>query len=397
MKKLLWVNPSFLDYRIPLYGELNKLCGGNFHLIYSIQRIPERCNKNIIRVLGENAHGLEREKQFVMGKASDFSNTHVSIPYPSGLYKTIKSVKPDLIIAEGFFQFTPWALWHSVVHRIPLMIAYERTAHTERNCPLWRKLYRKFVGMFVDGYIANGILTKEYLISMGVKPECIFTGGMCADSEGLATQVANLTTERLKGLRRDIFGEEPCGVSYVLVGRMIPLKGVFHLLEGFLKHLRNHPQDHIVLVGDGPDLPKLKEKYGNNPAIIFVGAIDYSQIHKYYAACDVFVISTLEDNWSLVVPEAMACGLPIACSIYNGCHPELVHKDENGITFDPLNPDSIVEALDYFHHVDIKAMGQRSREIEHDFNPEKTAENIMGAVKSVFQRRSHAVVSYGGL
>lgn len=383
MKKLLWVNPSFLDYRIPLYGELNKLCNGEFHLIYSVQRIPERCNKNILRVLGNNAHGLDHEKQFVIGKVQDFSNTHVSIPYPSGLYKMIKTVKPDVIIAEGFFQFTPWALWYSVVHRVPLIIAYERTAHTERNCPMWRKLYRKFVGMFVDGYVANGTLTKQYLVSMGVKPEKIFTGGMCADSQGLADSVAKLSDKDLADIRRTVLGEGPCGVSYVLVGRMIPRKGVSHLLEGYLRHLQNHPEDKIVLVGDGPDLPGLKEKYGNNPSIIFMGGIDYSQIYKYYAACDVFVIATLEDNWSLVVPEAMACGLPVACSIYNGCHPELVHKDLNGITFDPLNQESIVAALDYFHHVDLKAFGKRSKEIEHDFNPENTAKNIMGAVKSV--------------
>lgn len=378
--KILWVNPSFLDYRIPLYGELNKLCKGDFHLIYSVQRIPERCNTNVKRVLGDNAHGLEHEKQFVIGKPTDFSNSHISIPYPSGLYRQIKTIRPDFIIAEGYFQFTPWALWYSLIHRIPLMIAYERTAHTERNCPLWRRLYRKLVGMFVNGYIANGQLTKEYLISQGVKSDKIFTGGMCADSEGLAEQVSCLSKTDIDNIRTGLFGEMPCGVSYVLVGRMIPRKGVGHLLEGYLEHLKHHPNDRMVLVGDGPDLPGFKAKYGNNPAIIFVGGIDYAQIYKYYAACDVFVIATLEDNWSLVVPEAMACGLPVACSIYNGCHPELVRKDENGITFDPLNRQSIVNALDYFHHVDLKKMGNRSKEIEHDFNPENTAKNVIHAV-----------------
>lgn len=385
--KILWVNPSFLDYRIPLYGEMNKLCKGDFHLIYSVQRIPERCNTNVKRVLGDNAHGLPSEKQFVIGKATDFSNSHISIPFPTGLYRQIKAVKPDFIIAEGFFQFTPWALWYSFIHRIPLMIAYERTAHTERNCPLWRRLYRKFVGMFVSGYIANGQLTKEYLISQGVKSDKIFTGGMCADSEGLAKQVSSLSKADIAHIRSELFGDSPCGVLYVLVGQMIPRKGVEHLLEGYLKHLECHPDDRIVLVGDGPDLPDLKAKYGNNPAIVFVGGIDYAQIYRYYAACDVFVIATLEDNWSLVVPEAMACGLPVACSIYNGCHPELVHKDENGITFDPLNKQSIVDALEYFHHVDLKEMSKRSKEIEHDYNPENTAKNIMYAVNTLSNKQ----------
>ena len=95
---------------------------------------------------------------------------------------------------------------------------------------------------------------------------------------------------------------------------------------------------------------------------------------------DVFVIPTLEDNWSLVVPEAMACGLPIACSIYNGCHPELVKKDENGITFDPLKKESIIETLAYFHTQDLEKMGKKSFEIEKEYNPHNVAINIKNAI-----------------
>lgn len=381
--KILWVNPSFLDYRIPLYEELNKLCNGDFHLVYSINRIPERCNKKIQQVLKRNAHGLSKEKRFNFGKESDFSNSHISIPYPSGLYKAIKSVKPDFIIAEGFFQFTPWALWYSLVHRIPLMIAYERTAHTERNCPSWRRLYRKFVNCFVNGYIANGILTKEYLISQGVKAKNIFTGGMCADSIGLAKQVENMSEAELAHCKESVFGNTTDGLRFIAVGQMIPRKGISQLIAGFTEHLKHYPGDSLLLVGDGPDIEKYKGQAASIPAIKFTGSIDYTQIYKYYAISDVFVIATLEDNWSLVVPEAMACSLPIACSIYNGCHPELVHKDENGITFDPLKIDSIVNALDYFHSVDLKQFGRRSKEIEKAFNPENTAKNVLMAVREL--------------
>ena len=89
-----------------------------------------------------------------------------------------------------------------------------------------------------------------------------------------------------------------------------------------------------------------------------------------------FILPTIEDNWSLVVPEAMACGLPIATSIYNGCHPELVHKDENGITFDPYKEETLISALDYFHHQDLKAMGEKSIELEKQFNTENCARRV---------------------
>lgn len=385
-KKVLWVNPSFLDYRIPLYKELNLMCNGNFYLIFSKQRVPVRCYEAINKALENNAIAIS-ENRFILKKRTDFANSGIALTYPHGLYRAIKKLKPDVIITEGFFQFSPLAILYATLYRIPIIIAYERTKHTERNCPMWRRMYRRFINVFTNGYIANGQLTKEYLISQGVREKNVFTGGMCADSEGLANSIAKISEKEMQAFKKELLGDMPCGVSYIIVGRMIPLKGVFHLLEGYQKHLKKHPNDRIVLVGDGPDLPMLKEKYGNNPAILFVGGIDYSQIYKYYAACDVFVIATLEDNWSLVVPEAMACGLPVACSIYNGCHPELVHHDENGITFDPLNQDSIVDALDYFHHIDIKTFGLRSKEIERDFNPENTAKNVMKAVNYYLNKK----------
>lgn len=202
MKKVLWVNPSFLDYRIPLYDELNKLYQNNFHLIYSKQRVPQRCIDKIESVLKENALGLLTEKNVSIGKKDGFANSGISLPFPKGLYRLIKSVKADIVIAEGFFQFTPWALAYAIFNRKPILIAYERTAHTERNCPAWRRMYRKFVNLFVDGYVVNGILTKQYLVSQGVSENVIFTGAMCADSFHLAEKVKMIKPEErlfLKG------------------------------------------------------------------------------------------------------------------------------------------------------------------------------------------------------
>ncbi|MBQ8124870.1 MAG: glycosyltransferase family 4 protein [Kiritimatiellae bacterium] len=381
-RKILWVNPSFLDYRIPFYDEMNKCCNGGFHLIYSKNRVPERCRLNIGRRLGGNAIGIEKEVCYGSATTAEFANRGVTIPFPKGLYRKIASVEPDLLVAEGFFQFTPWALLYSIVHRKPLLIAYERTAHTERNCPFWRTAYRRFVNLFVDGYVVNGRLTKEYLMSHGVREESIFTGGMCADSTGLADSVTAFSSCERDCFRNQVFGSRVSGLIYIYVGQMIHRKGVSSLIEGWRTHIAKHGADKLLLVGDGPELENCRKIAETMGSIVFAGAVDYSLIHKYYAISDVFVMPTLEDNWSLVVPEAMACGLPVACSIYNGCHPELVRKDVNGITFDPLLPESVVMALDYFHNADLRKLGRASIEIERNYNPAHVAANVMRAIDS---------------
>lgn len=63
-KKVLWVNPSFLDYRIPLYKELNSICDGHFYLIYSKRRIPERCYLAVCKALGKNAVSVSEKGCF---------------------------------------------------------------------------------------------------------------------------------------------------------------------------------------------------------------------------------------------------------------------------------------------------------------------------------------------
>lgn len=384
--KILWVNPSFLDYRIPVYRRLNELTGGNFHIVFSQNRVPERIPVKIHEAIGDNAICFEGEKRIILGKFEGMANKWASIPITHGLYKAIKSVGADIVIAEGFFQWTPQAVRYATLHHVPLLIAYERTAWTERECPRWRSMYRQVIDRFTDGYLCNGELTRQYLATLGVKEQKLFTGGMSADSEGLVRSLRAMPKAERLAFRKQINGGRN-GLTYLYSGQLIPRKGLSYLLDAWKKHVENHTADSLVLVGDGELREQLTAGYAAVPGVNFCVGVPYDDIYRYYGAADVFVIPTLEDNWSLVVPEAMACGLPVATSIYNGCHPELVRKGENGITFDTLRESTILEALDYFHHVDLAAFGRRSVELESQYDYIHAADNIYSACQSVLSRQ----------
>ncbi|MFC5624631.1 glycosyltransferase family 4 protein [Algoriphagus winogradskyi] len=371
--RVLWVNPSFLDYRVPLYQELNKRLKGDFHLLYSKNRIPERVIGKVEKALGPNSHGMEGERFLNFGKLGEFSNQGVQVPIQRGLLKAIKEIKPDIVIAEGFFQWTPLVAFYAKTNNIPLWIAYERTHHTERNCPYWRKKYRNLVSKFVDGYLANGSLTTNYLktdINAGTKP--IIEGCMSADSANLAKRTDNLAENNSE--------VKPSGLNYLFVGQFIHRKGILELCEAWLIHARTHPDDTLVLIGDGELKTQIEELYSSTESIKILGHVDYDHIHEYYSSADVFVMPTLEDNWSLVVPEAMACGLPVATTIYNGCYPELVKDGVNGKVFDVLQQSSILEMLDFFHSQNLQKMGEVSIEIEAEYSPKKVANRIASGI-----------------
>jgi len=64
-----------------------------------------------------------------------------------------------------------------------------------------------------------------------------------------------------------------------------------------------------VVVGDGPDLVKLRGRY---PTAHFVGYKFGDELARHLSAADVFVFPSLTDTFGLVMLEAMACGTPVA-------------------------------------------------------------------------------------
>jgi glycosyltransferase involved in cell wall biosynthesis len=63
------------------------------------------------------------------------------------------------------------------------------------------------------------------------------------------------------------------------------------------------------VVGDGPDLEPLRDRYRN---VHFVGQKTGQELTAHLAAADVFVFPSLTDTFGLVLLEAMACGVPVA-------------------------------------------------------------------------------------
>lgn len=382
--KVLYCNPSFWEYRLPFYVELNRLFNGNFHVVYSTKRyFGAHINMlpKIKNVLGENAHPYENEWMYVREthsmKIKD--ETYHAIPLSLGLLNIIRKIKPDVLITEGFFQWTPFVQLYGWFFRVPVFVGYERTLYTERHNSRIKTFLRKLQDKSIAGYLVNGTETKKYLLSLGISEEKIFVGGMSADSTGLRVSIKKWPIEEKQSFKSKYISSNN-GLIFLFTGQMILRKGVNYLLNAWVKHTQLYPDDKLVLVGGGVFLEKWKEQYSKYSSIIFEGTIAYDEIYKYYAIADVYILPTIEDNWSLVVPEAMACGLPVATSIYNGCHVELIQDGENGFVFDTFNQESITNVLAKFHHMDLKIMGDKSILIEKNFNTEACAKREYEAI-----------------
>ena len=388
--RVLYANPVFSDYRLPFYKKLNELFGGEFYVMYSPLRYKmdglDRTLEKVPSFLNGFSYEYNGEKVLKIRKPfnCDF-DSYYRFPFFHGFLKSLGKVKPDVIITEGFFQWTPMVILYSIIHRVPVYLSYERTSHTERFAPKFKIWHRKLTDKFIKGYFANGTETKRYLESLGINPEKIHIGGMNADSEGLRKGIASVSEIQRKEQRRNL-GISEGGVVYLYSGQFILRKGIIYLLEAWRKHVMKYPKDHLILIGNGEKFDEYKSVFKDCETIHFMGRIPYDEVYQYYAISDVFVIPTLEDNWCLVVPEAMSCGMPVACSKYNGGAVDLIKEGENGTVFDPLNSDSMLAALDLFHGKDLMAMGEQSVLLEKPYNTENSAIRVYEAILNDYKR-----------
>ena len=308
------------------------------------------------------------------------------------------------MIAEGFFQWTPAALVKSLWQGTPLAIAYERTSHTERHCPRWRSVYRRGIIPLVDAVLCSGTQCSEYTQSLGMSPARISLGHMSADTEGLRRQVEAVTPEERARIRERQGGG---GLAFLYAGRLIELKGVGQLLEGWSRFERACPGGGMLLIaGDGPMRPALERQTRENGLhnVRFLGHVDYDSIAGQYATADVFVLPTLEDNWALVIPEAMACGLPVLCSRYNGACTDLVRDGQNGWVFDPLDPQDTFDRLRgcLNQRERLGGMGRCSQDLIREHTPARAAAAVIEGCQIAIEhrkgrkKRDHSAISDSG-
>lgn len=386
---VVYCNPISLDYRLPYFVELQRRFDDHFYLVYSPMRYKlygkEGLLGKIKDALGEKAipltgEGLLDVRNWKWNSWDAKGYRHVTLMF--GIGQSVKNIKPDALITDGYFQWTPWVLLYGLAHRIPVYMAYERTLHTERHCGFLKRHIRRFINRFFAGFLANGVETQKYLESLGVSAEKIHICGMNADADFLRRSVEGFRqSPDYDGFKESVIGvPQGKGICYVFCGYLIERKGIIPLVSAWERHIQDYPHDHLILVGNGPLEEEAKSICGNDSSVYFAGRVPYDEVPKYYAIADVSIMPTIEDNWSLVVPEAMACGLPIATSVYNGCHPELIKEGVNGYTFDTHRQESIMKALAQFHRDDLNAMGQASQELEKEFSAEKCAARVYRAL-----------------
>ncbi len=139
------------------------------------------------------------------------------------------------------------------------------------------------------------------------------------------------------------------GAYLLYVGTLQRRKNIPRLLQAFYLLKRKYHIPHkLVLIGQKcPDLPEHEiattiERLALQEDVIWTGYVVEQDLPALFNGAELFVFPSLYEGFGMPVLEAMACGVPVACSNTSSL-PEVV--GESGVMFDPYNIDSMTTAI----------------------------------------------------
>lgn len=163
------------------------------------------------------------------------------------------------------------------------------------------------------------------------------------------------------------------------VGRLVERKGYRQLLQALAKR---HAHVKLVVAGDGPirgELEAMAQELGLNCE--FIGFVDRTTLEQHYARASIFVMPSLQENFPMVLLEAMGSGLAVITSDCAGC---LEVVGDAAIVARAGDTESLQQALTRVldHPDQIAVLGEAARQRSRMF----AADHVAAQYLDLFER-----------
>lgn len=109
----------------------------------------------------------------------------------------------------------------------------------------------------------------------------------------------------------------------LFVGRLVPQKNLHFLINVAKGVIKQRPNTRFVCVGNGKQRDELKNKtiqLGLTDHILWIEGQPHSEIIKFMASCDLFVLPSLYEGSARVLMEAAAAGKPVVTADVSGAN-----------------------------------------------------------------------------
>jgi glycosyltransferase involved in cell wall biosynthesis len=249
--------------------------------------------------------------------------------------------------------------------------SFDRLSRTRRGRAQLRFLLGK-----VDAVIPPSRETTDMLEAWGLSRDKIVRVPNGVDT----AQFLPASEDEKRVLKRS-FGIAENTFVAVIVARLNAQSKVMLALEAWKRVCHRHPDSALIVVGDGPEGPRLSayaETELEGRSIIFTGGTSREEVKRLLRTADVYVSYSWSVETSNAMLEAMSSGLPVVAAHTPAVAQTVCHSD-TGFLFDPKHP------MDGANHITrlaqnpelVKSMSTEARrrvETQHAF--EKTARRL---------------------
>lgn len=301
------------------------------------------------------------------------------------LLSALNSIQPDMVVLNGYQQpATIAALLWSKLHQKPTILLSESK---EDDAPRkWlTETVKKVLLSTYQSALVGGRKHKDYLVKLGMDSDAIFMGHNIVGND-------DYHPNKLSHLPPPSETKRP---FFLAINRFIQKKNIPTILHAYSEYLKNHklepeqeaskPWD-LILCGDGqlrPQIEDLIQSLDIADNIHLTGFLQPDELLPYFAHASCFVHASTQEQWGLVVNEAMAAGLPVLVSRCCGCFDELVIEGVNGFGFDAHRPQELTQLMIEMAscRTDIEDMKRAALAQIDKFSPSLFAQGLRRAVQ----------------
>ena len=317
--------------------------------------------------------------------------------YPIKAVNIIKKMNLDVIHSNVEFTIGIFARVVSEQLGIPLVHTYhtnweDYTHYITKNKKILddicKKLLKYLVVFFEDKTVTELIVPSNKIYNI-FKDKYKFTKNIHIIQTGIETSKfykENFSSKDINNLKKK-YSIKKKDFVIMTVSRLAKEKSVDRLINNQKELLKRYPNMKLLIVGDGPDIDKLKMQVCSlniSKNVIFTGKVTLEEIPIYYQLGDVFVTASKSETQGLTVVEAISSSLPIV-AVKDDSFISSVIDDFNGYVF--TSDEKYIESiLKLYENNDIyNRLSNQSRILSSDFSSEYFALKVLKVYETAIE------------
>ncbi|MFT5432944.1 MAG: glycosyltransferase involved in cell wall biosynthesis [Myxococcota bacterium] len=334
--RVVLVSSMYSPFQNDLAHAMNARDDVEYHVVYTMNRKNQR---------GENQRGkhwtAERESANFIVELFEWSDAR---DLAAKLDTVLDRIKPDVIVANGILRAVTYAALQKVSQRnrsIP-------TGYWVEHPDLSGSVRRRIAIELVVRYQARNM---DFMLAIGDRAANFYQ--RCAPRLPVHIVPYGQDLSHHFAIERATEPSPNEPVRFLFSGQLLPRNNIQNLTAAFTRLAESHHgQWQFVVAASGPEEPSVvalqaRGTRGWEPVVFDRDYETWLDRIRPFATSDVLVCPSVHAGWALVVPEAMAAGMPIIATRNVGAARYFLRPEVNGIAVD-TSVDSIYRALKRF-------------------------------------------------